>query len=443
MNVFARKRSKARKKGYGNGSETALFAGGFKGRCHNCGKYGHKSVDCNDKKDNSGGDSKKGTSNGNGSGSGFKGKCFKCNEYGHKACDCPKGKNNEMAEVALTAMEYEFVGQCFACNEEGHCKEKCSSHVIESESNGEIEPEKVALTTSEFGEDWSLTEIAEKETADSHEFGETSGPNGLLDDFFDDWSHFVPEDDDLSDEEFALVAFDKPVDNDPDAVVSKLEGTSEVVEDVGEDDASKCPSLVSKASSSDDDSSECPGLEQGKWRWGDDDSTDCNASYKEDGADDDTTESSNCPPPLMKRGSVQGSSVSSSEVEADDLDDDDDWAPWNKNGRDVRIDTLLMATDADESRDMIGECQGCGDLGIVGNFCAQCEDTGLIYEPRNNDESEKDGDEEEGFDWDAESKEYEFDESASSNSINHQSQLIQVKYVPKGFKSRTTRLAKR
>jgi len=255
----------------------------------------------------------------------------------------------------------------------------------------------------------------------------------LLDDFFDDWSHFVPEDDDLSDEEFALVAFDKPVDNDPDAAVSKLEGTSEVVEDVGEDDASKCPSLVSKASSSDDDSSECPGLEHGKWRWGDDDSTDCNASYEENGADDDTTESSNCPPPLMKRGSVQGSSVSSSEVEADDLDDDDDWALWNKNGRDVRIDTLLMATDADESRDMIGECQGCGDLGIVGNFCAQCEDTGLIYEPRNNDESEKDGDEKEGFDWDAESKEYEFDESASSNSINHMSQLIQVKYVPKGL----------
>jgi hypothetical protein len=26
--------------------EAALFAGGFKGRCHQCGKYGHKVADC-------------------------------------------------------------------------------------------------------------------------------------------------------------------------------------------------------------------------------------------------------------------------------------------------------------------------------------------------------------------------------------------------------------
>ena len=30
--------------------EVGLFAGGFKGKCNNCGKWGHKAVDCPDKK---------------------------------------------------------------------------------------------------------------------------------------------------------------------------------------------------------------------------------------------------------------------------------------------------------------------------------------------------------------------------------------------------------
>ena len=31
------------------GEEVGLFAGGFKGRCYNCGKYGHRARDCQDK----------------------------------------------------------------------------------------------------------------------------------------------------------------------------------------------------------------------------------------------------------------------------------------------------------------------------------------------------------------------------------------------------------
>jgi hypothetical protein len=34
------------------GEEHALFAGGFKGKCNNCGKIGHKAKDCRDKNNN-------------------------------------------------------------------------------------------------------------------------------------------------------------------------------------------------------------------------------------------------------------------------------------------------------------------------------------------------------------------------------------------------------
>ena len=87
--------------------EHALFAGGkFKGKCRNCGKWGHKAKDCDDR------DSKKGTNtqqgkrnsnfnsrNGNGT-STFKGKCYTCNQYGHKSPDCPtKNKTPDSANI--------------------------------------------------------------------------------------------------------------------------------------------------------------------------------------------------------------------------------------------------------------------------------------------------------------------------------------------------------
>ena len=39
--------------------ETALFAGGFKGKCNNCGKIGHKAKDCRDKGGGKGNDGKR------------------------------------------------------------------------------------------------------------------------------------------------------------------------------------------------------------------------------------------------------------------------------------------------------------------------------------------------------------------------------------------------
>ena len=150
----------AQKSDNGYKGETALFAGGFKGRCHNCGKYGHKSVDCRDKNNSGGG-------GGDTGGGGFQGKCYKCHKKGHKARDCMKGKNNESGD------------------------------------SGEIA--EVALTVWDFGDDLSV-ELAENVTVGNiGEFGDSEIPN----DFFDDWAHIGPEsDDDSYEQEFALVAFD-------------------------------------------------------------------------------------------------------------------------------------------------------------------------------------------------------------------------------------------
>ena len=85
--------------------EEALIASGsqFKGRCNNCGKYGHKSANCWNK------DGKKNTKkkeqesqrpkNEN---STFTGTCHYCKKKGHKAFECRK-KQRDMADQANTA----------------------------------------------------------------------------------------------------------------------------------------------------------------------------------------------------------------------------------------------------------------------------------------------------------------------------------------------------
>ena len=80
----------------GNSDETALFAGGFKGKCHNCGKHGHKSRDCPDKNKNN---------NNNNSSGGFNGTCNYCKEKGHKIADCPKLKRKKEREHANVATD--------------------------------------------------------------------------------------------------------------------------------------------------------------------------------------------------------------------------------------------------------------------------------------------------------------------------------------------------
>ena len=71
---LCKKAKKSREEEYGN--ETALYAGGFKGRCHNCGEYGHKAMNCKDNDGRGSGGNKQEDTHG----SGFKGKCFECND---------------------------------------------------------------------------------------------------------------------------------------------------------------------------------------------------------------------------------------------------------------------------------------------------------------------------------------------------------------------------
>ena len=88
-------------------SEDAMYAGKyFKGKCHHCGKQGHKSVDCKDKK---------GKSDNNG-GNKSKLHCNYCNKNGHSEDFCYKKKReqrnqqNESADAVeeITIADEEF-----------------------------------------------------------------------------------------------------------------------------------------------------------------------------------------------------------------------------------------------------------------------------------------------------------------------------------------------
>lgn len=110
----------------GKGEESALFANKqFKGKCSNCGMWGHKGSDCRRKE---GSNNNTSTSNNNNNNNGqftkkprFNGNCRYCNKFGHKEQDCFTKKNNKSksesanvsnenkstkSEVILTATEY-------------------------------------------------------------------------------------------------------------------------------------------------------------------------------------------------------------------------------------------------------------------------------------------------------------------------------------------------
>ena len=74
-------------------AETALFSKQFKGRCHKCGKWGHKSTDC---KENKGGERNSGGGNNRG-GQRTSKKCTHCGKTGHTIETCWKKQREDKA----------------------------------------------------------------------------------------------------------------------------------------------------------------------------------------------------------------------------------------------------------------------------------------------------------------------------------------------------------
>ena len=80
----------------------AAYIKQFKGTCRNCGKYGHKSDSCPDKKTST-------TNSSDGkqpSGGRFNGKCHYCGIYGHKKIDCKKLRS-EIADFLVRQSDSE------------------------------------------------------------------------------------------------------------------------------------------------------------------------------------------------------------------------------------------------------------------------------------------------------------------------------------------------
>ena len=123
-----------------NDSDDKAFAAGqFKGKCHNCGKIGHKSADCPDKQGSNGGNNGGGGNNGKR----FNGRCNWCGIYGHREDDCRKKKagvpkatgaggdraNLSTGDLAFSHMDETMRGMdgmCFGyCNQCGEHHDLC------------------------------------------------------------------------------------------------------------------------------------------------------------------------------------------------------------------------------------------------------------------------------------------------------------------------------
>ena len=112
----------------------------FKGRCRNCGTYGHKAADCPERKDRNINEKKLKNV-----------KCWKCGGYGHYANKCPNGKKNERNL---------FVGNVF-CNG----NESDEEDMIETYDSDEEDDEEIILIGNDSEDDM----IKDDESADDVE----------------------------------------------------------------------------------------------------------------------------------------------------------------------------------------------------------------------------------------------------------------------------------
>ena len=139
----------------GQDGETALFAGGFKGKCNRCGRWGHKARDCrsggnNNNNNNNGNQNRNQNNNRNESRNGnrkFQGKCNYCNKVGHKEADCWKKqrdeRQNDQANSAVETGE-EMVLMAFekgyCCEIPKHKKKDCVAAEVAQADNEEEGP---------------------------------------------------------------------------------------------------------------------------------------------------------------------------------------------------------------------------------------------------------------------------------------------------------------
>ena len=100
--------------------ETALFAGGYKGKCYSCGKFGHRAKDCRGNNSNNNNNAK-GKSGGNNSHNNARNEnvttgkqgenennerdknieCFYCKKKGHRIANCLKLKQKDQANLGI------------------------------------------------------------------------------------------------------------------------------------------------------------------------------------------------------------------------------------------------------------------------------------------------------------------------------------------------------
>ena len=114
--------------------EIGLFAGGFKGKCYKCVKYGHKARDCRE-----GG----GSGRGNGAGNGPYNKkwtenrtCYFCKKKGHIASNCPELKAKKQRERAMSAIDREdVILSCIVINDHEEEYDMCNEEDSDSDAS--------------------------------------------------------------------------------------------------------------------------------------------------------------------------------------------------------------------------------------------------------------------------------------------------------------------
>ena len=162
-------------------TEAALYgSGGFKGRCYNCGKYGHKSEDCPEKKRSNNGKGRERYPRSKTEK--FNGKCFFCGKWGHTKAECRERKKmlqqqgndsaNFVEEAVLMTVDETVSNRCSSCCwwNRAHSSASCRSVSVEISEAALFVEEEINMEENEELE--TSTELLQSH--ESHEKTEDS-----------------------------------------------------------------------------------------------------------------------------------------------------------------------------------------------------------------------------------------------------------------------------